>query len=148
MADNVVQRTIIVPVEIGTKNKRTETFEFRIPTLHDEIAIGSRMTRIRQAADPLWDGFSVAIDGNAQFAMRACAAFEQLLDRSSVKWVFVEGPDKKPMVDSSKFPADKVPIIVRAYQGFQDSLTRFQQERLADDESIGAAPVESQPGSQ
>ena len=102
-----------------------DTYVFKIPTLHDEIAIGSRMSTLRRAIDPSWDGFTL-LDGTTQYALRAAATFELLLQRASVTWPFSEGLDKKPVIDSSKFPADKAHVTVQAYERYEAALNRFR----------------------
>lgn len=117
----ITKTTLEVPV-------RGETYEFKIPSLHEEIAIGSRVTKLRRDIDPLWDGFSMGLDGNTAYMLRACATFELLLKRASAQWVWSHEPNTGgPIVDSSKFPPDKVDLVMEVYQGFLEALSRFRQ---------------------
>lgn len=126
-------------------NNDKDSFVFKIPTIHDDIAIGSRMTRLRRVIDPSWDGFEQGVDGITQYSLRACATFELLLEQSSATWPFTEGPDRKPVVDSAKFPAANTNDLLIAYQGFTEALTTFRAGGVAGGESTGGEAVESKP---
>jgi hypothetical protein len=119
MADPI-QTSLKVPV-------REDTFEFRIPTIHDDIAIGSRATKLRRVIDPGWNGFDPIADAMAQYSLDACATMEVLLDKASVTWPFTPSQNG-PIVDSSKFPADKVNDVLEAYSGFRQALATFRNE--------------------
>ena len=119
MADETFKTSLTVTVGV-------DNFEFKIPGLHEEVKIGSRMIRLRQQIDPEWDGVS-SLDYNSLTVLRACAVFETLLLRSSVEWCFSPGPQGKPIVDSSKFPENKAREVVEAYEGYNEKLRNFRE---------------------
>lgn len=137
---DLLQTTLTVPVG-------NDKFEFRIPSLHDEIKIGGRVAALRRMNDPAWDGFTAGLDGATLMTLNACATFEVLLERASAQWCFTPGADGKPYVDSSKFPTDKVATVLQAYGGFDVALTTFRQSGFANQKPVGAETVASQPGS-
>jgi hypothetical protein len=106
-----------------------DKYTFKIPTLHDEIRIGAKMKQLCKDLDPNWDGFSFGFDGATQFSLRVCATFETLLKSATVTWPWTNAPNGAPVVDSSKFSADKVSIAMRVYQGFNDALASFREGR-------------------
>lgn len=101
-----------------------KTFQFRVPTLHDEIRISAKASEIRRRIDPDWDGFST-LDGNGLYALRAAATFECLLDSTSESWALDRTPTGVK-VDSSKFPPETVTDVMQAYQGFVEALNSFR----------------------
>lgn len=124
MPDGVLKTTITAVV--GDHN-----FEFKIPNLHDEIKIGSRMIKIRRSLDPDWDG-TTELEYNESVILRACAVFEVLLQRSSETWIFTPDTTGKPVVDSSKFPEDKAMEVMDAYRGYGEQLRTFREGGVAD----------------
>lgn len=136
MADDALKVSLTVSVS-------GDTFEFKIPGLHEEIRIGSRMNMLRQKIDPDWDGVT-PLNLDSISVLRACAVFETLLLRSSVEWVFSPGPQGKPIVDSSKFPPNKAREVVEAYEGYSDQLRTFREEGAADKPLPPAEVVASQ----
>ena len=119
MADETFKTSLTVTV--GADN-----FEFKIPGLHEEIKIGSRMNRLRQQIDPEWDGMT-PLDFNSATVLRACSVFETLLVRASAEWCFSPGPQGKPIVDSSRFPSNKAREVVEAYEGYNEQLRNFRE---------------------
>ena len=104
---DLVKKTIIV-----TDKSTKEEFEFRIPTIADEVALGTRMRRLRRAIDPMDDG-SGQLDGDTMAYLRAMAYFEVLLkSTSATDWVYTKTADGKQYVDSTTFPPDKANIIL------------------------------------
>lgn len=136
MADDALKTQLAVIVG-------KDTFEFKIPGLHEEVRIGSRMNALRQKIDPEWDGVT-PLDFNTVSVLRACAVFETLLLRSSVEWVFSPGPQGKPIVDSSRFPPEKAREVVEAYEGYSEQLRTFREEGAADKPLPPAKAVEGQ----
>lgn len=116
--------TDIAPTTL-TVTAKSDTYEFKIPTLHDDIAIGARMSKLRKAIDPSWNGFDQDLDYTTQYTLRAAATFEILLQKSSSAWPFFETP-KGPIVDSSKFPTDKFSDVLEGYGAFNDALAKFR----------------------
>ena len=133
---DVTQSTLTVP--LGSDN-----FEFKIPTLYDEIRIGARMSEIRKNIDPAWDGFTQGLDGNTLYILRAAATFDVLLLRASQQWPF-QKTATGPVVDSGKFPENKVNDSLLIYQGFTEALTRFREGRTADEPKPASEAVAGQ----
>jgi hypothetical protein len=135
-----LQTTLIVPY-------KDDNFEFKIPSIHNEIAIGSRMSKLRAVIDPDWDGFSMGLDGGTQYSLRACAAFELLLQKSSAKWPFSPDDIGAVKVDSSKFPPENAADVVQVYQAYQEKLTSFRSGGAPGNNPLTDKVVESQPSS-
>lgn len=103
-----------------------DKYEFRIPNLHDEIAIGARVRALLKKIDPTWDGFSMGFDGTTMYYLRAAAVFELLLKAATVTWPFSKDSTGAAVVDSSKFPANKATEAIKAYDAFDSALSRFR----------------------
>ena len=145
MSDDPLATTLTV--EIGSDAAK-DKFEFTIPTLHQEIAIGTRMAKLRREIDPSWDQFSQGLDYGTSVALRAAATFELLLAKASVAWPFTTDPGtKKLVVDSSKFPANKAVDVVTAYETFQEALGRFRQGGDSDSKPTGEIALDGQQSS-
>jgi hypothetical protein len=135
MTDDVLKTTI--ESKVGD-----HIFVFKIPSLHDEIRVGSKMGSLRRKIDPDWDG-ATELEYNEAFLLRACATFECLRQQSSEKWVWAVSNQGKPICDSSKFPEDKVLEVVEAYRGYGDQLRTFRQAGLAGQQLPAQETVES-----
>lgn len=128
--DAALQTTLTVRLGEAPKDPASpdprDTYEFAIPTLHDEIRIGSRMRRLRAAIDPEWDGFTQGLDAGTSYTLRACATLEELLKTASVRWPF--SPDAKgaPAVDSSKWSPRDAMTALDVFAGFTDELVKFR----------------------
>lgn len=103
-----------------------EKYEFKIPTIHEEIGVGIRVKDIRRRLEPTWNGFEAGLDGQALLELRACATFELLLLKSSSKWPWIEDAKGNVICNSSKFPNSKYNDVLLAYQNFQDALNSFR----------------------
>jgi hypothetical protein len=132
MADEPIQTTILVKHQSGD-------YEFKIPSLHDEIAVGARMDKIHRAIDPTWNGFTRGMDLDSEYALRAAAVFEVLLKKASVQWPF-EATPAGPIVNSALFPPDKALTVMEVWQGYNDSLATFRQ---GGNSNKPAAPTET-----
>lgn len=127
-----------------------DSFNFKVPTLHDEIKIGLRMKAIRSRyteadADGIKDTSDEGLDGWTNMMLRACANFEVLLKTSSAKWVFSSGKDGKPFVDSANFPSDKVNQVIEAHVAFNNDLATFRKggnpaQPPADEKAVAGQP--------
>ena len=103
-----------------------ETFQFKIPTIYDEMRIGVRMRDIRTTlVGPGMSSTDEGLDNVTLFFNRACATFDVLLKKASVRWVFSEG-ESGPVVNSANFPATKTDDVVGIYGGYQESLGTFR----------------------
>lgn len=118
-----------------------DVFEFRIPSIHDEIRVGARIKDIRRALDPSWNTFDQGLDGEALVELRACACFEVLLQRSSAKWPWSKDAQGKVVCDSSRFPTNKFNETLLAYQGFQEALSSFRSKGTAGEPATGEKAV-------
>ena len=100
-------------------------FEFRIPSILDEVKIGARMRRLRLAADPMDDPGS-PIDLDTMAYLKSMAYFEVLLEASNASWAWVMGPQGKMVVDSTKFPPNKVNQVIRVASEAIGQVNRFR----------------------
>lgn len=114
-----------------------ETFEFRIPTVLDDIKVGSRIREILRKADPESMGQVAGLDWATFNKLEACAGFELLLKSSSAKWPWTENAQKQVIVDSTLFPAEHNEDITAIYQGFSEALRRFRNDRAVDERPAG-----------
>jgi hypothetical protein len=110
-------------------------YEFRIPTILDEVKIGTRMRRLRMAADPM-DDPGGSIDPDTMAYLKAMAYFEVLLlaaDNSD--WVWSRSNEGKRFVDSTKFPEDKTDLVLRVASKAFWSIARFRSGDVSSGES-------------
>lgn len=99
--------------ETITVRDESSVFEFRIPTIMDEIKIGSRMRRLRAMADPT-DDLNGSLDMEAQAYLKSVAYFEVLLvSGEGIEWAWSKGPEGTRVVDSTRFPATKTNQVLR-----------------------------------
>ena len=122
MAENDVLKTTL-EVRVGE-----DVFEFKIPTIHQEIQIGIRANDLRRKLGNT-DSSAYGVDGETLVELRACACFELLLVRSSEKWPWTEDKGKVE-VKSENFPIERFNDVILAYQGFQEALSTFREKRL------------------
>lgn len=126
-----------------------ETYEFRIPAIHDDIKIGIRVRSLQKALDPNWDGGGGGLDFYTQQCLRASATFELLLASSTAKWPWSQGTGGV-VCDSAKFPrenAGDVIEIVLGKGGFDEKLGFFRQNGTTDGIRPGTETVEGKSGS-
>jgi hypothetical protein len=124
MANDPMKKTLTV--EIGPDAGSKDSYEFKIPTLWDEIKIGTQIEKLHRAIDPTWNGFSQGLDNNTLYTLRAAATLELLLLKASVTWPFTPDAKNEPVVDSGKFPEDKAAEAILVYSTFDDALARFR----------------------
>lgn len=105
-------------------------YEFRIPSLFDEMRIGVRMRDIRRRIDPSSDGSDIGLDQTTLYFNRACATFEVMLNKASVEWPFSQGKNG-PVVDCEKFPKEKAATVIAVYGELQEKLITFRAEGIA-----------------
>ena len=121
-----------------TVTYNSESYTFKIPSIRDEVKIGSRIALIRSLEDPDWDRFSQGLDGQTLWALRACATFEVLLVSASETWPFSPAKKGEPVVDSSTFPADRSEDVLSIYEELQKDLRSFRSSRTANPGSPSA----------
>lgn len=141
-ADQLLQTTLAVKIYEGTPQQ--DSFEFEIASIHKEIALGARVHRLHKQIDPEWDEFSQGLDGLTLFNLRACAAFELLLKKSTAKWPWTETASGV-VCDSSKFPAERADDVLLAYRGLLDALASFRAARITNAVAAGEQAVAVQP---
>lgn len=116
----VLQNAIEVPF-------KGDTFSFRIPTILDEVKIGSRLREILRRADPESQGQVAGLDWMTFNRLEACAGFEILLEKASATWPFQEDSHtKRVTVSSAAFPPAQAETVLTVYQGFQEALRTFR----------------------
>lgn len=135
--------TVRIP-EKPRDGEQQETFQFRIPTFHDEIKIGVGIKDLRRKLEPNWDGFEQGLDGSTMYLLRAAATFETLLEKSSAKWPFTANDTGNVLVDSAKFPPDRVMTVQLAYQGYVAALDRFRAGGNPDEDNAGSKDLAAQ----
>lgn len=140
MADDLLQSSLTVR-NVGRDG---DHFQFKIPTIRDEIQVSARADAIHKSLDPSWDGFTPGLDGFGMLHLKACATLEILLEKSSARWAFSETKDGVK-VDSSKFPANRVNDVIVAYQGFSEALQTFRETGNLPEDAPSEQAVESQP---
>jgi len=122
---NLVKKTIVVK-----ERETNDEFEFRIPTIADEVALGTRIRRLRRAIDPQDDGTG-ELDRDTMAYLRAMAYFEILHVSSSVDWVLTKLPDGKLIVDSLSFPPEKTNTVLFVAMSLYGQVQRFRFGGLA-----------------
>lgn len=122
-------------------------YEFRIPSMHDEINIGMRAREIRRkivGADG--DAGEDGLDWNTVYLCRCSATMEVLLARGP-QWVFSAGPDGKPIVDSAQWAPENIDDVLGAVGAFRTAHNTFRNKGTANKPAPGTEAVAGQPGS-
>lgn len=140
MPDPVLKDTI----KVKTK---TAEYEFRIPSMVDEIKLGMHERRIRRELDPDHDGSPEGLDQNASILIQSAAIFEVLLVGSSAEWPYSKDEKGGPAIDFRKWPKDKVTEAAAAGMLFLAELDKFRGGGAADGQPPGAKTVAGQPDS-
>jgi len=123
---DLTRKTIVV-----TEHETGDEFEFRIPSIQDEVTIGLCMRRLRRKADPLDDGAG-ALDVDTMTWLRSMALFESLLVSSSADWPYSKNDSGKRVVDTSKFPPEKTSTALFVALSVNGEVDRFRYSRTAD----------------
>lgn len=119
MAGEIGKRTIEVPY-------RGETYEFRIPTIHDDIKIGARVKAIYRKLDPEFDGMQ-GLDFNTQYQLRLCGTFEILLMRSSAAWPFAANAAQGTVAcDTALWRPEDAGLAGEVFNAFSEALGNFR----------------------
>lgn len=121
---DLVKKTIVI------KDEDSE-FEFKIPTILDEVRVGVRMRKLRMMVDPTDDpGGNIDLDTLAY--LKSMAYFELfLLSASNSEWVWARGPEGKQIVDSSQFPVEKTDQVLRVAAKVVGEVARFRNPSLS-----------------
>ncbi len=116
-------------------------YEFRIPGVRDSMALSYKARQVRRAADPEGVGDMTGIDNDTFFLAEGIAALELLLSRCSDTWPFSKDAAGNPVVDSSKFPPERVTTLIDIGMRFRTEVIRFRSggnpgQRTAGTESV------------
>ena len=113
---NVLQTTLEVPYE-------GQVYVFRIPTPFDHIGIGARQREILRRIEPSSGGDMTGLDAYTYNLLKALATFEKLLTKgTTATWVWTADAKGLPVVDSEKFPAETVLLVMEVVYAFEVAL--------------------------
>ena len=141
---NVLQTTLEVPYE-------GQTYVFRIPTPFDHIGIGARQREILRRIEPSSGGDMTGLDAYTYNLLKALATFEKLLVKgTTATWVWTADAKGLPVVDSEKFPAETVLLVMEVVNAFEVALDNHLFPGTGDGNAPGAETVasESNPASE
>ena len=141
---NVLQTTIEVPYE-------SETYVFRIPTPFDHIGIGARQREILRKIEPASGGDMTGLDAYTYTLLKALATFEKLITRgTTATWVWTADAKGLPVVDSEKFPAETVLLVMNVVEVLDQKIDSFLFGGTGDGDTLSAETVasESNPASE
>jgi hypothetical protein len=119
-----------ITIHIREGQPDQETFVFKVPNPREFAKLGTRAQALRRLDEPAMAGEEYGLDPLTADLYRGFALFETLLVSADAKdnWPFSENADKKPYVDSSKFPFVATLVVREVYQGFIRSLESFLQK--------------------
>ena len=113
---NVLQTTLEVPYE-------GQVYIFKIPTPFDHIGIGARQREILRRIEPSSGGDMTGLDAYTYNLLKALATFEKLLTKgTTATWVWTADAKGLPVVDSEKFPAETVLLVMEVVNAFEVAL--------------------------
>ncbi len=114
---DLVNNVITVPCE-------GESYALRIPTPFDQIAIGVKQKEILAKSYPNFN--PVNLDQFTESLLNGLALFEILITKgTTATWVWFADKNGKPAVDSSKFPAEAIRIVLEVTNLFQNEFDKF-----------------------
>ena len=135
---NVLQTTLEVPYE-------GQTYVFRIPSPYDHIGIGARQREILRRIEPTSGGDMTGLDAYTYNLLKALATFEKLITRgTTATWVWTADAKGLPVVDSEKFPAETVLLVMEVVNAFEVALDNHLFPGTGDGNAPGAETVESE----
>ena len=141
---NILQTTLEVPYE-------GQVYVFRIPTPFDHIGIGARQREILRRIEPASGGDMTGLDAYTYNLLKALATFEKLLVKgTTATWVWTADAKGLPVVDSEKFPAETVLLVMEVVNAFEVALDNHLFPGTGDGNAPGAETVasESNPASE
>ena len=134
----VLQNTLEVPYE-------GQTYVFRIPTPFDHIGIGARQREILRRIEPSSGGDMTGLDAYTYNLLKALATFEKLLVKgTTATWVWTADAKGLPVVDSEKFPAETVLLVMEVVNAFEVALDNHLFPGTGDGNAPGAETVASE----
>ncbi len=135
---NVLQTTLEVPYE-------GQTYVFRIPSPYDHIGIGARQREILRRIEPASGGDMTGLDAYTYNLLKALATFERLLCKgTTATWVWTADAKGLPVVDSEKFPAETVLLVMEVVNAFEVALDNHLFPGTGDGIAPGAEVVASE----
>ena len=135
---NVLQTTLEVPYE-------GQTYVFRIPSPYDHIGIGARQREILRRIEPTSGGDMTGLDAYTYNLLKALATFEKLITRgTTATWVWTADAKGLPVVDSEKFPAETVLLVMEVVNAFEVALDNHLFPGTGDGIAPGAEVVASE----
>ena len=141
---NILQTTLEVPYE-------GQVYVFRIPTPFDHIGIGARQREILRRIEPASGGDMTGLDAYTYNLLKALATFEKLLVKgTTATWVWTADAKGLPVVDSEKFPAETVLLVMNVVEVFEQKLDSYLFPGTGDGNTPVAETVasESNPASE
>lgn len=122
-----------------------ESFEFSIPTIATSIRLGTRARTIRRGYDTQGYGDEFGLDDDTADLAWGAAAFETLLKGCDApnNWPYSKNATGGPVVDHTKWPDDKVDVVLEVARKLRMDLARFRAERAASREPNSEETVES-----
>ena len=140
MADKapVLQDTLEVPYE-------GQTYVFKIPSPYDHIGIGARQREILRRIEPASGGDMTGLDAYTYNLLKALATFEKLLAKgTTATWVWTADAKGLPVVDSEKFPAETVLLVMEVVNAFEVALDNHLFPGPGNGDTAGAKTLESE----
>ena len=135
---NILQTTLEVPYE-------GQTYVFRIPSPYDHIGIGARQREILRRIEPTSGGDMTGLDAYTYNLLKALATFEKLITRgTTATWVWTADAKGLPVVDSEKFPAETVLLVMEVVNAFEVALDNHLFPGTGDGIAPGAEVVASE----
>ena len=135
----VLQNTLEVPYE-------GQTYVFRIPTPFDHIGIGARQREILRRIEPSSGGDMTGLDAYTYNLLKALATFEKLLVKgTTATWVWTADAKGLPVVDSEKFPAETVLLVMEVVNAFEVALDNHLFPGSGDGDAPSAETLASEP---
>jgi hypothetical protein len=134
MPDPVLQETLKVKV-------KDIEYEFRIPSLADEIRLGMHERKIRRELDPDGDGSAEGLDNASSWMVRSAAVMEVLLVGASNQWPYSKGDQGEPVVNFRKWAKERVGEAAAVGLAFQAALDKFRGIGASDRKPDGQKAV-------
>ena len=135
---NVLQTTLEVPYE-------GQVYTFKIPSPFDHIGIGARQREILRRIEPASGGDMTGLDAYTYNLLKALATFEKLLVKgTTATWVWTADAKGLPVVDSEKFPAETVLLVMEVVNAFEVALDNHLFPGTGDGIAPGAEVVASE----
>jgi len=106
-----------------------EVFEFRLPSVLDEIKLGGMAKRVRREADPESAGYGGDFDETEQLSYmvaKAVALFVVCLVKTSAKWVYAADAAGKPVMAWQSWPPEVFQRVMEIAMAAQAAIVEFR----------------------